>query len=98
MGRPAAVCGGPRIDSRTVAADIQARPLEVPPMKFVWVVIVLASTLAGVGLACGPGQTYCYDEHKSCEQARQEKDQVERDRIAAENARRADAGLPPIDG
>lgn len=62
-------------------------------MRVALLVIGLAVTLAGLGVACGPEQKYCYDEHKTCEQAlidKKAKEQEEKDRIEAE---RADAGI-----
>ncbi|MBC8134147.1 MAG: hypothetical protein H7X95_14290 [Deltaproteobacteria bacterium] len=62
-------------------------------MKLASLVIVFAFALAGLGFACGPEQAYCYEQHKTCEQARLDK-KLEEDRIAAEEAaRRADAGV-----
>jgi hypothetical protein len=54
-------------------------------------VIVLAVALAGLGVACGPEETYCYDQHKSCREA-----QLEREKKAEEAANQAnkDAGGP----
>jgi hypothetical protein len=40
-------------------------------MKLVYVVIVFALALAGLGVACGPEETYCYDQHLGCNEARQ---------------------------
>lgn len=52
-------------------------------MKLVSMVIVLAVALAGLGVACGPEETYCYDQHTSCKQA-----QLDRDKAAKEAADR----------
>jgi hypothetical protein len=62
-------------------------------MKLVSVVFVFACALAAVGLACGPEQPYCYEQHKTCEQAKIDRDQSEQDRLATEAAKRADAGV-----
>ena len=62
-------------------------------MKLVSVVFFFACALAAVGVACGPEQPYCYEQHKTCEQAKIERDQSEQDRIAREKAAAADAGL-----
>ncbi len=37
-------------------------------MKVVWAALALAVTLAGIGIACGPQQKYCYAEHKTCQE------------------------------
>jgi len=47
-------------------------------MKSVWTLLVLAVTLAGFGAGCGPKETYCYDEHKSCAQVKADLDEAER--------------------
>jgi hypothetical protein len=39
-------------------------------MKLVSVVFVFACALAAIGVACGPEQPYCYEQHKTCEQAK----------------------------
>ena len=64
-------------------------------MKSLRLVVLLVSVaLAGgvIAVACGPAETYCYDQHKTCAQAKRDKDQSDLqamlDRIAAE----ADAG------
>ena len=56
-------------------------------MKSVSLVIVLAIALAGLGVACGPEETYCYDQHTSCKQA-----QLDREKAAEEAAAR-DGGI-----
>lgn len=38
-------------------------------MKVVWVVVCLAASLAGVGVACGPQEKYCLGQHLSCTEA-----------------------------
>lgn len=60
--------------------------------KFALVVIGLAVAVAGVGVACGPEEKYCYDEHETCKDAlihKMAREKEEQDRIAAE---KADAG------
>lgn len=63
-------------------------------MKLVWVVVVFASVFAAVGAACGPQEPYCYDEHKTCAQAKIDRDQAELSRRADQAAAKADAGTP----
>jgi uncharacterized protein HemX len=63
-------------------------------MKLVWVVVGLALVLTGVGVACGPEQKYCYQQHVTCTQAqldKQNKDEQDRQQ-------REDAGLGPDPG
>ena len=66
-------------------------------MKLLSTVIVLALALAGLGVACGPEETYCYDQHKTCEQARLEKIKMEEDERARQEALR-DAQMGISDG
>lgn len=68
-------------------------------MKSVRVALVLASVLAGGGFACGPEQTYCYDQHKSCEQAKLDKAKEDRDKMNANGDGQApsDGGATVID-
>ena len=66
-------------------------------MKFACVVIGLALTLAGMGVACGPEEKYCFDDHKTCKQAALDKEAAEKD--AVEKARQAaEAGEGVGDG
>lgn len=61
-------------------------------MKLLSTVIVLALALAGLGVACGPEETYCYDQHTTCEQARLDK--IKRaEEIKAEEEARKDAQM-----
>ncbi|MEP6652578.1 MAG: hypothetical protein ABJA82_04430 [Myxococcales bacterium] len=52
-------------------------------MKLVSMVIVFAVALVGLGVACGPEETYCYDQHKSCKQAQLDRDKEAADKEAA---------------
>lgn len=65
-------------------------------MKLVLVVAVFALALAALGVACGPEEPYCYEQHKTCAQAKIERDQAEIDRINMENAAK-DASAGPDD-
>ncbi|MES1205588.1 MAG: hypothetical protein ABUS79_06585 [Pseudomonadota bacterium] len=69
-------------------------------MKFVFVVCALALAMAGVGVACGPEEKYCFDEHKTCAQAKLDKAAKEQEiKDAIEKARReAEAGEGNTDG
>ena len=58
-------------------------------MKFALIVIALAVTLAGIQVACGPQEKWCFEDHATCKQAlidkmAKEAEQKEKDRIAAE--------------
>ncbi|MEO8213860.1 MAG: hypothetical protein ABI560_11735 [Myxococcales bacterium] len=61
-------------------------------MKLVSMVIVLAVALAGLGVACGPEETYCYDQHKSCKQAQLDRDKAAADKEAADREAARDGG------
>jgi hypothetical protein len=67
-------------------------------VKSLRLVIWLASVaLAGgvISVACGPAETYCYDQHKTCAQAKRDKDQMDLQKMldqAAAAAALADAG------
>lgn len=65
-------------------------------MKSFRLVIWLASVaLAGgvIAVACGPAETYCYDQHKTCVQAKIDKDQADVQAMLARIAAEADAGV-----
>jgi hypothetical protein len=72
-------------------------------MKHVWLVVLLALTVAGVGVACGPEEPYCYQEHTSCAQAKldqEAREQEERERILREmdaSASTGDGGATVVD-
>lgn len=57
---------------------------------------ILVSSLAAFASACGPDETYCYDQHKTCKAAADEeqakKDQAEQDRL-----NRLDGGMGATD-
>jgi hypothetical protein len=55
-------------------------------------VFVVATVLAAVGAACGPEQPYCYNQHKTCAQAKLDNEQADRAQKAAAAAAAADAG------
>jgi|GEM_PF-6468358 len=64
-------------------------------MKSLRLVIWLSSVaLAGgvIAVACGPGETYCYDQHKTCAQAKIDKEQADVQAMLARIAAEADAG------
>ena len=42
-------------------------------MKLLWVVLVFCAVLASVGVACGPNEPYCYNEHKACSVVKSER-------------------------
>ena len=41
-------------------------------MKLVWVAIGLLVAGIGVGVACGPKESFCYAEGKTCEEVKRE--------------------------
>lgn len=59
-------------------------------------VLSLLTTFAGFAAGCGPEQTYCYDQHTTCEQARRlrESEEAEKERMRRE----AEAGTDAADG
>jgi hypothetical protein len=67
-------------------------------MKLKRTVLVLSAltTFAGFAAGCGPQETYCYDQHATCEQARRirESEEMEKERIRRE----LEAGTDASDG
>jgi hypothetical protein len=66
-------------------------------MKRAWLVTAFSLTLAGVGAGCGPEEKYCFDQHKTCKEAKIEEEQ-KKQQEEEERLKRLDALGSPSDG
>lgn len=66
-------------------------------MKFTVLVLSALTMIAGFAAGCGPKETYCYDQHQTCEQAKRIRDSEEEEK--ERKRREAEAGADgPSDG
>ncbi len=62
-------------------------------MKRAFLILTVMTSFAGFAAGCGPDEQWCYQEHKTCQRARDD-EQARKDKEAADRAAAlADAGL-----